>query len=133
MKLPQNIKKIMKLPEKELEIMQIIWQLKTPFMKDILLAYSEPKPAATTVATLLKRLQEKQIIGYKEFGNSRQYYTILKKDDYFSTLINGLIKNHFNDSSAQFASFFATETNLSQNELLALRQIIDNQIKSENL
>ncbi|MEO0058976.1 MAG: hypothetical protein RLZZ312_623 [Bacteroidota bacterium] len=122
----------MKLPEKEIELMQIIWQLEKPFMKDILVAYPEPKPAATTIATLLKRLQDKQIVGYNEFGNSRQYFAILKKDNYFSLHINGLIKNHFNDSTAQFASFFTTETNLSQKELLELRKIIDKQIKTEN-
>ena len=122
----------MKLPEKEIELMQIIWQLETPFMKDILVSYPEPKPAATTIATLLKRLQDKQIVGYNEFGNSRQYFAILKKENYFSSHINGLIKNHFNDSTAQFASFFTTETNLSQKELLELRKIIDKQIKTEN-
>ena len=119
----------MKLPDKETELMQIIWQLKTPFMKDILASYPEPKPAVTTVSTLLKRLSDKEIIGFKTFGNSRQYFPILKKDNYFSGQINGLIKNHFNNSSAQFASFFTTETNLSENELIELRKIIDLQIQ----
>ena len=121
----------MKLPEKEAELMQIIWQLKTPFMKDILAGYAHPKPATTTVATLLKRLLDKNTIGYQEFGNSRQYFAILQKDDYFSTHISGLIKNHFNDSTAQFASFFTTEINLTQKELLELRDMIDQQIKIE--
>lgn len=119
----------MKLPVKETELMQIIWQLETPFMKEILASYPEPKPAVTTVSTLLKRLLDKNAIGYQEFGNSRQYFPILKKDNYFSGQINGLIKNHFNNSSAQFASFFTTETNLSENDLIELRKIIDLQIQ----
>jgi predicted transcriptional regulator len=44
------------------------------FMKDILEEYAEPKPAATTIATLLKRMQNKDLIGYKTYGNSREYF-----------------------------------------------------------
>jgi predicted transcriptional regulator len=49
------------------------------FMKDILDAYPEPKPAATTIATLLKRMQNKELVGYKLYGNSREYYPKIEK------------------------------------------------------
>jgi hypothetical protein len=39
-------------------------------MKDLLEAYPKPKPATTTIATLLKRMIDKQF-AYNEFGNSR--------------------------------------------------------------
>jgi hypothetical protein len=45
--------------------------------------------------------------------------------------VNGLIKNFFNDSASQFASFFTKETNLSNEELEELKKIIDNQIKKQ--
>ena len=100
-------------------------------MKDILEAYDEPKPANTTIATLLKRLQEKQAIAFKVFGNSREYYPLIAKSDYFGSKLNLLIKNFFNDSPSQFASFFTTETNLSEKQLESLKSIIDEQIKSK--
>ena len=34
-------------------------------MKNLIDAYPEPKPAATTVATLLKRMQDKQFVDYE--------------------------------------------------------------------
>jgi predicted transcriptional regulator len=43
--------------------MEILWKQKTAFMKDILEQTAEPKPASTTVATLLKRLQNKNLVG----------------------------------------------------------------------
>lgn len=121
----------MKLPEKEKQLMEIIWTAEQIFMKEILAAYPEPKPAATTTATLLKRLLDKNFIGYVEFGNSRQYFAKVKKTDYFSDHLNGLIKNYFNNSAAQFASFFTKETKLSHDELLELQQIIDKQIQKQ--
>ena len=38
----------------EEQVMQHLWQLEKAFMKDLLEAYPEPKPATTTIATLLK-------------------------------------------------------------------------------
>ena len=49
--------------------------------------------------------------------------------DLFSKHVNSLIKNFFNDSTSQFASFFTKETDLTNDELEELRKIIDNQIK----
>jgi len=36
--------------------------------------------------------------------------------------VNGLIKNFFNDSASQFASFFTRETNLTEKELEELKK-----------
>ena len=112
----------------EEQVMEHLWKLEKAFMKDLLEAYPKPKPATTTIATLLKRMIDKQFVAYNEFGNSREYYPLVKKTDYFSKHVNGLISNFFNNSASQFASFFTTETNLSQTELEELKKIIDNEI-----
>ena len=58
--------------------MQHLWKLDKAFMKDLLEAYPEPKPATTTVATLLKRMIDKGFVAYKIYGISREYYTLVK-------------------------------------------------------
>ncbi len=112
----------------EEQVMEHLWKLEKAFMKDLLEAYPKPKPATTTIATLLKRMIDKQFVAYTEFGNSREYYPLVKKTDYFSKHVNGLISNFFNNSASQFASFFTKETNLSQTELEELKKIIDSEI-----
>ena len=121
----------MQLSKTEEELMNYLWKLEKAFMKDLLDAYPEPKPANTTVATLLRRMIDKGFVGYKLFGNSREYYPLVKKKDYFSKHVNGLIKNFFNDSASQFASFFTKETDLSKTELEELRALIDNELKGK--
>ena len=121
----------MQLSNSEEQLMQHLWKLEKAFMKDLLEAYPEPKPATTTVATLLKRMIDKKFVAYTEFGNSREYYPLVKKTDYFSKHVNGLIKNFFNNSASQFASFFTTETDLTQSELEELQKIIDKQIQKK--
>ena len=121
----------MQLSKSEEELMNILWKQKKALMKDLLDAYPEPRPATTTVATLLKRMTDKGFVAYKSLGRSREYFPLVKKKDYFSRHVNGLIKNFFNDSPAQFASFFTEETNLSKAELEDLRKLIDNEIKKK--
>jgi BlaI family penicillinase repressor len=121
----------MKLSKTEEQLMELLWQQGKIFLKDIIEAYPEPKPAVTTIATLLKRMQDKGFVGYELFGNSRQYYPLVKKADYFSRHVKGIIKNYFGDSTLQFASFFTTTSNLTAAELEDLKKIIDQEIKKK--
>lgn len=118
----------MKLPLAEETLMQHLWTLDRAYMKDLLDAYEEPKPATTTVATLLKRLIDKGAVAYQERGSTREYYALISRQEYFAQHLNGLIKNFFNNSTAQFASFFTTQADLTTDELAELRKLIDDQI-----
>ena len=119
----------MKLSKGEEQLMEIIWQQEKVFLKDILAAYPDPKPAGTTIATLLKRMQDKGFVAYETFGNSRQYYPLVKKSAYFSKEVGGIVKNYFNNSALQFASFFTSSSNMTSEELADLKKIIDVELK----
>ncbi|SFN74336.1 Predicted transcriptional regulator [Chryseobacterium oleae] len=121
--------KDIKLTGSEKNLMEILWEKKHVFMKDILDAYPEPRPAATTVATLLKRMQNKDLVGYKLYGNSREYYPKVEKGEYFNEEMTSMIDRFFNSSVTQFASFFTSNAKFSQKQLKELRDIIDEQIK----
>jgi BlaI family transcriptional regulator, penicillinase repressor len=122
----------MQLSKSEEQVMQYLWKRKKAFMKDLLEDFPKPKPATTTVATLLKRMTDKGFVAYTIFGKSREYYPLVKKTDYFSKHVNGLIKNFFNDSASQFASFFTKETDLSTSELQELKKLIEKQIEKQS-
>jgi BlaI family penicillinase repressor len=119
----------MKLTKAEEQLMELIWDKKEIFMKDIIDDYPEPKPATTTIATLLKRMQNKGFVAYNLMGNSRQYYALVKKEDYFSKHVKSLINDFFGSSALQFASFFTRETNMTTADLESLKKIIDDQIE----
>jgi BlaI family penicillinase repressor len=119
-----------KLTETEMTLMEILWKKERVFMKDILEDYHDPKPASTTIATLLKRMQNKDLVGYKLYGNSREYFPKVKKEDYFQGEMTSMIDRFFNSSVSQFASFFTSNSKLSQKQLKELRDIIDKEIES---
>ena len=111
----------------------LFWKLNKAFIRNLLNEFPDPKPASTTVLTLLKRMIDKGFVDYRQFGNLREYYPLIQKANYFSDHINGLIKDFFNNSTAQFASFFTNETEMSAEELKELRDIVDKKIASKKL
>ncbi|QDH80062.1 BlaI/MecI/CopY family transcriptional regulator [Echinicola soli] len=121
----------MKLSASEEQLMNYLWKMETAFMKDLLHAYPDPKPAPTTVATLLKRMADKKFVAYRTFGNSREYYPLIKKSTYFGHQVKGMIKNFFDNSPSQFASFFTSETDMTEEELQQLKKLIDQQLKNK--
>lgn len=122
---------MVKLSKSEEQLMEYIWQKEKAFLKDLIDCFPDPKPANTTVATLLKRMTDKGVIDYTQYGNSREYYPLIKKSAYFSKHVNNMIKNYFDDSVMQFASFFTTETNLSKAQLEELKKIVDSAIQKK--
>jgi predicted transcriptional regulator len=123
----------MYLTNAEEQIMKLLWKLDKAFTRDLLNEYPDPKPAPTTIITLLNRMIDKGFVNYRQCGNSREYFPLVKKTDYFSSHLNELIKDFFNNSTTQFASFFASETNLNSDELKELRDIVDKQIASKKV
>ena len=123
----------MQLTKAEEQIMGYLWKLEKAYLKNILDEFSDPKPAATTVATVLKRMTDKGFVDYQQHGSNREYFPLVKKTEYFSKQVNAVIKNYFNDSASQFASFVTNETGMSPEELTELRDLVDKQIASKRI
>ena len=122
----------MKLSKSEEQVMRYLWKLERGGMKELIEQYEDPKPANTTIATLLKRIKNKGFIDYIEKGRSREYFPLVAQADYFEGHFKGLLKNFFGNSAVQFASHFTRTTDLSTEELHELRKIIDQQIEMKN-
>lgn len=121
----------MKLSKTEEQLMDIVWKNEKVFFKDIIDSYPDPKPATTTVATLLKRIQDKGFINYELFGNSRQYYPLVNRSDYFSKGLGDMVKDYFNNSPLQFASFFTKTSNMTTEELEDLKSIVEQELNKK--
>lgn len=121
----------MSLTQTEEQVMKHLWKLEKAYMKNILDEYPEPKPKSTTLATLLKRMINKGFVDFNQHGNNREYYPIVQKEQYFSIHLSKLVKDFFNDSTSQFASFFTRESDMSTKELEVLKAEIEEQINKQ--
>jgi BlaI family penicillinase repressor len=119
-----------KLTKPEEQIMHYLWKLKKAFLKDIVEQFPDPKPAYTTISTVVRVLVKKKFIDYKTFGKTREYYPIVSKQKYFSEYMNDVIFSFFNGSSGKFASYFTKNEDLNLTELEEIKELIEQKIET---
>ena len=116
------------LTKAEEQIMQYLWELKKAFLKDIVERFPEPRPAYTTVSTVIRVMVKKGFIGFNTYGKVNEYYTLISKAKYFQGTIRPIISNYITGSPEAFASFF-NNTKLSLTELEVMKKMIEERIK----
>lgn len=121
----ENYSIMQKLTNKEEEIMHILWRLEKAFVKEILAAFTEEQPHYNTLSTIVRNLEEKGYVAYNAFGNTHQYYPIIKKEDYKKRFMNVAIDTYFDSSYKNMVSFFAKEEKISAAELREILAIIE--------
>lgn len=113
----------------EEQVMHHIWSLKKSFLKDIVEAFPEPRPAYTTISTVIRVLVKKGFVAYRTQGKVHEYYANVSRQSYFRGHVKSMIKNHFDGSVVNFASFFTGDVNVNLGELEEIRQLIDRKIE----
>ncbi|MFR9602658.1 MAG: BlaI/MecI/CopY family transcriptional regulator [Rikenellaceae bacterium] len=111
------------LTKAEMEIMKIIWDHEGMFLADIIAAIPEPRPAYTTVSTVVRVLVSKGFVCYKQYGKSNCYSAAVSKEEYSHRAIEQMQSNLFGGSYSAMLSFFAKKEDLSaeeRQELLAM-------------
>lgn len=97
----------------ELEIMQIIWKKEKVFLSDIINEIPEPRPAYTTVSTVVRTLVRKNFVVYKQYGKIHRYYPVISKEEYTKGVMKVIKKNFFDGSFSNMISFFAKKEKIS--------------------
>jgi predicted transcriptional regulator len=118
------------LTKAEEQVMQILWTLDEGVIKEVVEGFEEPRPAYTTVATVLKVLEKKGFVDHKTVGNVHIYFAVVTKRDYSRFQFSNLLKDYFSGSFPKLATFFAHENNLSMKDLEEMLRM--NQIESMN-
>lgn len=117
------------LTKAEEQIMQYVWKLEKGFLKDIAEQFPEPRPAYTTVSTVIRVLVKKGFLKYKTYGKINEYYPAVKKNEYTRFFLKGMMKSFFNNSPGKLASFFSNEEDVSVSELEEMKNILEEQIR----
>ena len=116
------------LTKAEVQVMKYLWKLEKAFLKDIVDQFPDPKPAYTTISTVIRVLVKKGFIGYFTYSKVHEYYPLITKSEYFHSHFKGIVKNFFNGSVSNFASFFTEGDDMSITELEKIKEMVDNKI-----
>ncbi len=113
----KKYKQMKQLTKAEEQIIQILWQLKKATVKDVLEQLPEPKPAITTVSTIIRILETKGFVSHEQKGRGYMYFPVIAKEDYTRQSLKNMINNYFDGSFKNLVSFFAKKENLDMQEL----------------
>ncbi|PWJ40111.1 BlaI/MecI/CopY family transcriptional regulator [Sediminitomix flava] len=116
------------LTKAEEQIMQYVWKLEKAYLKDIVAQFPEPKPAYTTISTVIRVLTKKGFLGFNTYGKVNEYYPLVSKKEYFGSHFKGIVKSFFNGSLSGFASFFTESEDLSISELEEIKRMVEDKI-----
>lgn len=117
------------LTKAEEQVMQYVWKLEKAFLKDIVKQFPAPKPAYTTISTVVRVLVKKEFLKFETFGKIRQYYPTVSKDNYFKKHMKEVIGNFFSGSPSKFALFFTNNEDLNLTELEKMKQMLESKIE----
>jgi BlaI family transcriptional regulator, penicillinase repressor len=115
---------MIKLAKREEQIMNVFWQLKKAFIKEVIPELPDPKPHYNSVATMVKILEEKGFLAHEAVGNIFQYYPLVSKEEYNKHAIKDVVKQYFNNSYPSMLAYFAKEQKISEEELKEIVKLI---------
>lgn len=119
------------LTKAEEKIMKILWRIERGFIKDILDQYPDPKPPYNSVSTIVRVLVQKDIVSYKAYGKSYQYYPLISKEEYRKGQLSRLVSDYYNNSLKQIVNFFSESKKLNEEELDEVMKMLE-ELKNKN-
>lgn len=117
---------VKELTKAEEQLMQVLWDLKKGFVKDVIDELPEPKPAYNTVSTVIRILESKGFVAHTSFGKSHQYYPIITKEAYKSFATEKLLNGYFGNSVESMFSFFIKKEKIDLAEADEIMKMIAN-------
>ncbi len=116
------------LTKAEEQIMQVLWDIKKGFVKDILEKIDEPKPAYNTVSTVVRILETKGFVSHNSYGKTHEYFPLVERENYKRDVTKTIVEKYFDGSVRNLVSFFVDEKKINLKDIdFILQQIAQQQ------
>ena len=119
------------LTKKEEQVMQIIWDMKKGFVKDIIEKMPGKKPPYNTISSIVRILVKKDFVGFKQYGNTYEYFSKIAKGKYRKFVFKRMMSNYFDGSYKKVVSFMAKENDMEEKDVNEMLKIIEDSEKKE--
>lgn len=114
------------LTETELEMMRVLWQRKEGTVHDVMDGLSAGRKLAyTSVSTILRILEQKEVVGSRKDGRGHIYFPKLGKKEYELRSLGHLMNNVFEGETLQLVSRLLELKDLDAKELENLRALLE--------
>ena len=122
----------MKLSNLQISVMKILWNNEQISVRNVHKLMNEVKPIAlTTVATLLKRMEEKNIVGFEKNGRQHVYFPLISESDVKSSMLGNMLSHLFNNKPAELVHHLVDQDNMNEDELVLIRKILSQEASND--
>ncbi len=125
------MEKTKQLTKAEEQFMQVLWELKSASVKEIIVELPDPKPAYNTVSTIIRILETKEFVGHTAKGRGYVYHPLVEKEVYSNQSLHKLVDGYFEGSFKSMVSFFVKKNKVDMSELDAILKMIGDEKTSE--
>jgi BlaI family penicillinase repressor len=120
----------LRLGDLQLRIMQALWDHGPSTVAEVQAALgSKPELAYTTVATMLRKMEDRGLVRHQEEGRKFVYAAAVRAQDVSQSMANDMLDRLFEGSLADMVSHLLTSREVSPDELERLEQLIAQQKK----
>ncbi len=113
------------------DILKAIWEIENGAVTDVLEKLPDPKPAYTTVATVIKVLERKGYVAHRTYGKTHVYYALVTRKEYADHIVKEAFTGFFNSSLNQLVSPFIKNREISLRELEELKKMLESEIAKQ--
>lgn len=113
----------MKITDREEEILNYFWKNGKSFIKDIVASHNDPKPHYNTISTLVRNLEEKNLVGHEKYGTTYMYFPLISKEEYVKKNLDEEVKKYFNNSYKSLISSLVDSKDITIEEIKELIEL----------
>jgi predicted transcriptional regulator len=118
------------LTEVELELMGILWKLGQGTVNDVMVQLpSSRKLAYTSVSTVLRILEQKEIVESRKEGRGHAYLPRVSKEAYETRSLSHLVSKVFDGAPASLVKRLIETDGLSADELKSIRSLLNERLR----
>lgn len=114
------------LTETELEFMNVIWALGEATVNDVIEHLpADRKVAYTSVSTILRILQQKNVLSARKEGRGHVYIPLLQKSDYESRTLHHVVDKVFDGTPLALVRQLLGSVKMKPEELAELKDLVN--------
>ena len=108
----------------EWQVMEVLWQEPHTLMELVRILADTEGWVKSTVTTLVRRLEQKGVIGYEAEGRTKTFRPIVTREEVVAQQSESLLKRAYNGSLGLFLSTMVRQNDLTREDIDELRAIL---------
>lgn len=109
----------------QLAIMRVLWERGEAAAADVHAALAAHGLAPTTIATMLRKMEDKGVVAHRTAGRTFVYRAVVRSEQVHRRMVGDLVTQLFDGDPLQLVDHLLREGEIDLQELDALRRQID--------